>query len=272
MKIINCSTECGKSELDLFSVPPTQTIIEEGIWDDIQPHTNFQNGTITFTIPANNFNYVNLSQTELWVDASIQKRTGGDIEDVDFNVNTNHPAISPVNNFLHSLFSQIQVYINDQEVENSDSNYAYRAYFETLLCYGKESKETHLRSQLFIKDVANKIDSILHQPTADPDDTGNASLIARRELFKQQPVQMKGRLHSNIFNMNKYMLTQANIKIKLTRNKPEFYLMGSLENAFATISNCFLRVRRVRVSPSLMNEHALELEKTNAKYPIQRVV
>ena len=38
---LNKSTECSKSELDLFYVPPTQTAIEEGVYDDIQPHSSF---------------------------------------------------------------------------------------------------------------------------------------------------------------------------------------------------------------------------------------
>ena len=32
---INDSAECSKNELDLFNVPPTQTSIEEGFYDDI---------------------------------------------------------------------------------------------------------------------------------------------------------------------------------------------------------------------------------------------
>jgi hypothetical protein len=34
MQIKN-SPECGKSELDLFTTPPTQVAILEGAWDDI---------------------------------------------------------------------------------------------------------------------------------------------------------------------------------------------------------------------------------------------
>lgn len=274
MKVSNCSEECGKSEVDLFSVPPTQTYIEEGVWDDIQPLSNFETGTITFTIPGNTYNYINLAETELWAEVSIQKKntTSGLNENINFNVDNNISDIGPVNNFLQSLFSQVQVYINDQEVENSDSNYAYRAYLESLLCYGKESKDTFLRSQLFIKDQAANMGSIVNVVTNDNRATSNPALVARRDLFKQQPVQMKGRIHCNLFNMNRYMLSQANIRLKLTRNKPEFYLVGTLEGAFATIGNCFLRVRRVKISPALMLEHAMALEKTHAKYPVKRVI
>jgi hypothetical protein len=33
--LIKNSPECGKSELDLFSTPPTQVAILEGTYDDI---------------------------------------------------------------------------------------------------------------------------------------------------------------------------------------------------------------------------------------------
>ena len=45
------SEECTKSELDLFTIPPTQTTIEEVIWDTILPHPNFrESSTIRFVI------------------------------------------------------------------------------------------------------------------------------------------------------------------------------------------------------------------------------
>ena len=42
---MNNIEECAKSELDLFSVPPTQTSVIESSWDCIYPHPNFKNAT-----------------------------------------------------------------------------------------------------------------------------------------------------------------------------------------------------------------------------------
>ena len=57
------SEACGKSELDLFTVPPTQIAVEDGIWDDIKPHPNFTEGTVTFDVPGDSVNYIFLSET-----------------------------------------------------------------------------------------------------------------------------------------------------------------------------------------------------------------
>jgi hypothetical protein len=47
------SQECAKSELDLFSVPPTQISLEKGHWIDHQPVSSLADGgTITFLSPG----------------------------------------------------------------------------------------------------------------------------------------------------------------------------------------------------------------------------
>ena len=49
--------------------------------------------------------------------------------------------VAVVNNFLHSIFEQCQVYLNNVAVENTNkclfNKTNYRAYMENTLCYGK---------------------------------------------------------------------------------------------------------------------------------------
>ena len=62
------SMECAKSELDLFSVPPTNTAIKDGHWDNIQPHPNFdQSPVVRYDITETNSHYIDLAATELLV-------------------------------------------------------------------------------------------------------------------------------------------------------------------------------------------------------------
>ena len=109
---MNNIEECAKSELDLFSVPPTQTSVIESSWDCIYPHPNFKNATqIRFDIAGSNSHYLNLAETELHMKCVISDGTKG-IGATD--------KISVVNNFMHSLFEQVQVYINNTPVENTN--------------------------------------------------------------------------------------------------------------------------------------------------------
>ena len=53
--------------------------------------------------------------------------------------------VAPVNNFLHSLFNQVDVFYNQKAVLPSSNTYAYCTYIETLLNYSNETKKSHLR-------------------------------------------------------------------------------------------------------------------------------
>jgi hypothetical protein len=73
------SQECTKSELDLFSVPPTQISLEKGHWVDHQPVSSVADGgVITFLSPGTE-DYVDLARTILVVRAKVTKPDGTDL-------------------------------------------------------------------------------------------------------------------------------------------------------------------------------------------------
>jgi hypothetical protein len=70
------SQECAKSELDLFSVPPTQISLEKGHGIDHQPVFSLADGgTITFLSPGTE-DYVDLARTILVIRAKVTKADG----------------------------------------------------------------------------------------------------------------------------------------------------------------------------------------------------
>ena len=133
------SCEGVKSELDLFAVPPTQTSIDDahhdGRWVEHQPLMYLDSGGPTeFMLPGTGDAYLNLANTYLLIRAKVVRGDGTDL--------AADTQVAPVNNWLHSLFSQADVYINDTLVTPSSNTYPYRAYVETLLSYGAEAKKT----------------------------------------------------------------------------------------------------------------------------------
>ena len=125
------SKRCDKSEVDLFSVPPTQQSLERGRWIDYAPLSSVTNpdSAITFLI-AGTDEYIDLSKTILTVTGNIMKKDGK--TKLTGGGQTN---VAPVNNFLHSLFRQVDVYLNGKQVTPAMGTYAYRSYIETLLNY-----------------------------------------------------------------------------------------------------------------------------------------
>ena len=147
------SCESVHTGLDLFALPPTQTAVQDGLWVEYHPLATLAAGApIEFAVSGATADYIDLSNTYLYVKAKVLRQDG-----------TNPPAdavFAPVNYWLHSLFSQVDVLLNNTLVTPSENTYPYRAYIESTLNYGREAKTTHLTSTLYYQDTANQMNSL----------------------------------------------------------------------------------------------------------------
>ena len=255
------SCECAKSELDLFSVPPTQTSMEQGSWVECHPLTTVSDGSpIEFDVSGTGDDYIDFANTMLYVKAKVTQANENNLAAA--------AEVGPVNLFLHSLFSQVDISLNGTLITSSTSTYPYRAMLETLLTYGQDAKSSQLTSALYYKDTSGNMDSLDFANA----DAINNGLATRRRLTRQsQVIDMMGRIHTNIFFQERYMLNEVGVKIKLIRNKDTFCLMGD-DDYKVKITHASLFVRKVKLMPSVFLAHAKALERGTAKYPIHRVV
>ena len=84
---------------------------------------------------------------------------------------------------------------------------------------------------------------------------------------------MIGRIHSDIFFQERYMLNELNTPVKLTRNKDAFCLMAPAGNAFKVkITAASLLIRKVKISSSVYLAHAKAFDNGMAKYLIHCVI
>lgn len=250
------SEACLKSELDIFSLPPTQTAIEASTWVSYKPVSSLSDESpIEFCVNSQNEDYLDLAHTML--KASVQI--------TPLNADTDK-FVGPVNNLLHSMFNQIDVYFNQKLVSPPNNTYPYRAYLETLLNYGPAAKNSHLTTVLWESDVAGKMDVA-------PDSEENAGLKVRQSyLSGGKTVDMIGHLHCDVFNQDRFLLNGVEVRLRLVRSKDSFCLMNNSNTDYKIhISEATLLVRRVKVSPTILIAHAKALSTTSAKYPITRV-
>ncbi|GFN84138.1 hypothetical protein PoB_001064400 [Plakobranchus ocellatus] len=184
------SSESVNSGLDLFSLPPTQTSLESGQFVEHFPVVALAQGApIEFIIRGTGEEYLDLSNTFLNIRAKVVKADGKDLEE---GVNA-----VPVNYWLHSLFSQVDITLNDTLITPSQNTYPYRAYIETVLNYGRDAKKGHLTAAMFYRDTGNHFN----------DDSGdnNEGLVIRRQLSSNSKlIDMCGRLHSDIAAQERY--------------------------------------------------------------------
>ena len=289
------SKRCDKSEVDLFRVPPTQQSLERGRWIDYAPISTVQNpdSAITFLI-AGTDEYIDLSKTILTVTGNIMKKDG-----TTKLAGGDQSNMAPVNNFLHSLFRQVDVYLNGKQVTPAMGTYAYRSYIETLLNYDVSAKESQFSSALYYKDTATKMEEtgtlewssqIVNYRTAAAtlNDTTNASVkvyapptgnqgFAKRQKFIQNGIQfvLSGPIFSDIFMTDRLLLNMLDLKVVLNRSTDSFSLM-EIGNKPAIeprihLTDVVLKVRKVKVDQSVSDGVERMLKQTPALYPIRRV-
>lgn len=102
----------------------------------------------------------------------------------------------------------------------------------------------------------------------------NLGLLARKNYIKNGKVELMTRLYCDIFNSDRYLLDNVNIKIVLTRNKPEFYIKHKrgMQKVNVVIQQAILLIRRVKISPQITLAHTNALSISTAKYPIKRTI
>ena len=250
------------------------------------------NSAITFLI-AGTDEYIDLSKTILTVTGKITKKDG--TSKLDGNDQSN---VAPVNNFLHSLFRQVDVYLNGKQVTPAMGTYAYRSYIETLLNYDVSAKQSQFSSALYYKDTPGQMEkvgalaSLKSFNYQKPGGSGNASIDASDKLYvpesgnvgfakRHQFIKngnrfvLSGPIFSDIFMTDRLLLNMMDLKVVLNRSSDAFSLM-EIGNSPAVepkvqLTDVVLKVRKVKVDQSVSDGMERMLKQTPALYPIRRV-
>ena len=91
---------------------------------------------------------------------------------------------------------------------------------QTLLSYGNEAKTSELTLQLWEKDIEGHFDD------NDVNGGSNTGLYRRLLCFPGSiTAEMEGPLYHDLFQVDRMILNQVAINVRLTRTRPEFCLM-----------------------------------------------
>lgn len=245
------------SQLDLFSKRLIQTDIEDTkyvyYYPLVAPGTN--SGPIEFFIPGNDLDFIDLKDISLGIHAKVVGPANANL--------ANDANVAPVNNWLHSLFSDVTISLNDTTIEGGSHLYPYKAYLTNLFLYGREGKKSQLQASGWAKDQAGNFNEV-----------ANTGFVTRKAWISESTLfEMEGPLLLDICMQGKLLLNQVNMRIKLTRSSPLFNLLSLDAQALAanvTISTAYLKVKHVKVSPDRIRQIESGLALQNAIYPIQR--
>ena len=243
-------------QLNLFEGPVVQSGVQRSMFVEYRPTSQIssQDAPVSFTLGGDSAHYLDLKRTRLYVKVKIVNEDGTTADAAD--------VVAPVNNLLHSLWSEVEIKISGKIVSLSNNCYGYKAYLQTLLTSTDSAKVSHLGAQGFRQDDGD-MDKVL----------GNLGAAWRFSRFAgSTSVELEGPLNEDICQTNRYILNNTPVDIKLFRARQAFAIMTDTDKRFKlTIEDICLKACYVDVHPGIIAGHAAALSKGNALYPFTRV-
>ena len=145
--------------------------------------------------------------------------------------------VTYVNNIMHSIFSNVEVYINNQQIYISNGLYAHKSYISNnfkgaiteykrvLHCEGYDYEQGP-------EDFAN--------PLPDPFFTRRMKLLSRPGGF-----MLYGKLGIDFFSTSELLYPNMKIRLRLIRARPSFYMISDNPNVSLGIVDCSLYTRLI---------------------------
>ncbi|XP_022294910.2 uncharacterized protein F54H12.2-like [Crassostrea virginica] len=286
------SCVCGMDNLELFQVPPTNMTLEDNKWIEYYPVSSTltsDTAPIEFEIKGQGDEYVDLSQTYVQMLVKFNQDSGAPLDGDD--------ASTPVNNILHSLFSEIDLSLNGKVITPGTDTYPYKAYLEKLLSYEHNTLNTQMKAcTLWQKDTPGYMEDVELKPavwtaaefnvvsdkvsiTKNLDDpeypqgSKNEGMRKRHEwIVGGNKIVLLDRLHLDLFQQEKFIPNGVDIRLRFNRSKSNFYMMTKTPmTGKVQIMSMLMWVRKVRPTATVLNAINQRLNTETAKYPLRRV-
>ena len=220
------------SMLDFFGKVP---FLDPILWSNEQQifSTNSLNeSSIEFQLETDRNIFTDLRSTRLFIRGRVIK---GDRTRLD-----NAEETLLVNNALHSLFSNCEVYLNNEQVHSANSLYAHQAFVSAEFSGTKGTKESLSQCQGYRYEI-------------EPNDFTKRAFTDTVFQKDKDEFTFYGPLAIGLFACETLLLPNVNLRLKLIWSSPAFYMIdtGGL-NSEAIILEACLFTRQVAISDNWM--------------------
>lgn len=251
------------SRFDIFSNPEVDVATLKEEVSEFKSLTQIRPGcAIEIAIPPAHFNYIDFSRSTLRVNFRITRNDGSSVDDKD--------RVSVVNLGIAALFKSVDIFVGYQ-IFTADvgTQYYYKAMVDTLV----RNSSTYLKrmgpSLLFYKDTSHHIDDITVTPTGT-----NLGLYERYKWTSRGEVQLEGPLYADLVEMNQYIPSGVDIKLKLYPQDPDFVIMtdSDTEHYKIKLEDIAFNVQYVQPTAAVAMQHFKMLEQKPALFTLPRSV
>ena len=233
-------------QLDLFARRTYQDELFGSEFQTIRPENKLDSGPIEF-LRRETKDYYDLSKSVFELKLKIVNSDGSAVK-----TESTKDDVALVNNALHSVFSDVQVFINDKPTEGlGNTMYPYKSYISNLFKYSKEVQVQQLFAEGFSRDDYNNMDVV-----------ANTAFVARKAWTAAgASKKFFGKLNCALFNQDKLLIPGVDLMVRLERAKDAFAIFNT--NAAlkpkVIIEEAILHLLTVKVNPAIFEYHARHL-------------
>ena len=257
------------SNLEIFHPPLTNVQIIGNATEVVYPVSSItNNGTIRFEIKGLPNYYIDMDEINLYIKFRVLKADKTTMADDTYTL--------PVANVMHSMFSQVDCYIQKKLVTKTNNLYHYLSYFEDVLDTSS-GKQISQNLAGFYPDRRGSFHDLDSAATIKK----NENAQKRLEMCSKSDYKwLTGKLHIPLFKTERLIVNNVSIDLELTRSKNAFALINMIPlvgrqtqpEFMIDISEAFLKVRRFKLADAVLNSQNQVLKTyTSAKFPFKAV-
>ena len=165
------------------------------------------------------------------------------------------PHITHVNNILHSIFSNVELYINNHQVYTSNGLYAHKAHisnnFKSTLSDYKVV--LHCEGYDYEEDTENLLQGLFF--------TRRMKLYSRTEGF-----MLYGKLGIYLLTTSELLYPDMKVRIRPIRARPNFYMISENPKVSLCMVGCSLFTRRMMLTEDYHKKRMSELAFAPVEY------
>ncbi len=230
------------ASLNLTKLPPTDISILQTHVEDVYPlySPKSQDTPLEFFISPSSSHYLDLNSTMLYMKLKVQTSASAALRPESTTVPANFP--------FASIFSNLDILVNNVSITSSSNNYPYATYINRVISNSAEAKESKYQAELLLKeDKPNAIEAT--------GETYKVLKAARNEF------EVIGKIGHGIFNQIRMFPPSASIRLKLRRTPNTFCLLGTDPSTGAsftdiiTIEDAVLKVKKVVIHRKVQEIH-----------------
>ena len=169
------------------------------------------------------------------------------------------PIVNHVNNILHSIFFNVEVYINNQQIYNSYGMYVHKSYIYNNFRGAISGYKGVLHCEGF--DYEEFPNEVMEAPLSEPFFTRRMKMLSRPD-----GLMLYGKMGVDFFSTSELLYPNMKLRLQPIRARPYFYTISDNPNVSLGVFDCSLHTRRIALKDDYHKKRMDMLAYTPAEY------